>query len=471
VLALRVTYLMGRVYSARFEDGDLKNEPEWPPHPSRLFSALTSAWGEGGGEEDLRPALEWLERQPAPRILAGPHTERKLVQAFVPVNDSKTMPDERPRKGRVFPSATLTYPDVYFIWDTAPESGICERLDRILQRTSSLGHSSSLVAVEIAEEADGGDLIEWQPDAVKGDRMRIPYPGRLGELVERHKLFQRSGSKIRRPTAGRSTLYAAPKKAPPAPAPSLFDRMIVLRQDRGQRATLRSTLSVMASLRGAILKHSPQPPPEYISGHAPGSTPEAPVRSEFPHIALVPLAFVSAPRANGELLGAAVLLPNTLTREQRDVCWRAAAAVEKLEMPWGWWDVSVADAEEQRFALQPRTWSAATTVWSTVTPLVFDRYPKDPYGEEAQQTLREALSRVGLPEACEVDFHYNPWHLGVPKASAFSPAPARAGKPQRYHCHVRVRFSQPVSGPLVAGAGRYYGYGLFRGLYGQGDKP
>src|SRR4051812_4339465 len=116
---------MGRVYSARFDDGDLKGEPEWPPHPSRLFSALTAAWGDGGGEQELRCALEWLEQQAAPRILAGAHTVRKEVQVFVPVNDSKTVPEERPRKGRVFPSATLTDPDVYFVWESEPDSAVC----------------------------------------------------------------------------------------------------------------------------------------------------------------------------------------------------------------------------------------------------------------------------------------------------------------------------------------------------------
>jgi CRISPR-associated protein Csb2 len=470
VLALRVTYLMGRVYSARFDDGDLKDEPEWPPHPSRLFSALTSAWGEGGAEEELRTALEWLERQPAPRILAGPHTVRKLVQAFVPVNDSKTVPEDRPRKGRVFPSATLTYPYIYFVWDADPEAGILTALDRILQRTSSLGHSSSLVSVEVADSVDAGELTEWQPGAPKGDRMRIPYPGRLRELVERHKLFEESGSKVHRPSAGRSTLYVAPKKAKVEPVRSLFDRMIVLRRDSGQRASLRSTLSLMAALRGAILKHSPQPPPECISGHTSSSTADAPVRSEQPHIALVPLPFVGAPHASGELVGAAVLLPNTLTREERGICWQAVESVKELVMPWGSWDISVTDAEEERRALQPQTWNKAHTVWSTVTPFVFDRYPKDPYGEEAQRTVREAMTRVGLPEPCEIDLHYNPWHRGVPKASAFPPAPARPGKPQRYHCHARIRFDRQVAGPLVAGAGRYYGYGLFRALFDGGEK-
>lgn len=137
MFALRVTYLTGRVYSAVFDDGDAKAEPEWPPHPSRLFSALTAAWSDGGGEDELRSALEWLERQGAPRILAGEHTPRKLVQAFVPVNDTETLPDSRLRKARVFRSATLTHRDVYFLWDGVPAPEIRIGLDQILQRTSS----------------------------------------------------------------------------------------------------------------------------------------------------------------------------------------------------------------------------------------------------------------------------------------------------------------------------------------------
>ena len=470
MLALRVSYLMGRVYSARFEDGDLKGEPEWPPHPSRLFSALTAAWGEGGAEEELRGALEWLECQPAPRIFAGGHTVRRLVQAFVPVNDSKTVPEDRPRKGRVFPSAALTYPDVYFVWAAAPESAIRDGLDQILQRTSSLGHSSSLVSVEMADRVDAGDLTEWRPDAPKGDRMRIPYPGRLKELVERRRLFEESGNKTNRPSAGRSTLYGALEKEKVEPVRGVFDRMIVLRRNYGTHASLTSTLAVMGALRGAILKHSPQPPPEYISGHASGSSQGAPVRSERPHIALVPLPFVSAPHANGELMGAAVLLPNTLTREERGICWQTVESVKELVMPWGSWGISVSDAEEEKRALRRETWSGTCKLWSTVTPFVFDRYPKNPFGAEAEQTIREAMKRVGLPEPRGLDLHYNPWHLGVPKASAFPPALARPGKPQRYHCHVRVRFDQEITGPLVAGAGRYYGYGLFRGLFDDEDR-
>lgn len=481
MFALRITYLTGRVYSAAFDDGDDKTEPEWPPHPSRLFSALVAAWGDGGAENELRPALEWLENQGAPEIHAGTCTVRRLVNPFVPVNDEVTkqrdavlkgkmqFPEERPRKPRAFPSATLSHPDVYFVWKTRPSEDVLSALDQILNRTSSLGHSSSLVAVEIADAPRSGPWTIWSPQAPAGTRLRIAYPGRLKELMERYERFQSGPSKIHRPSLGRTALYATPSQVSEAPPRGVFDRMIILRRDDGPRASLRSALAVVAAMRGAMLAHAPQPVPEYVSGHAPESTDERPVRSERPHLAIVPLPFAGTPHATGDLMGVAVLLPKTLAEDERAICWDIASGIEELRMPWGVWNVSVTDAEERRRALLPETWSRSCAVWLTVTPFVFDRYPKDPYGHEAEQVVRDAFVRVGLPVPLSVDLHYNPWQLGVPRASAFPPAPAKPGKPQRYHCHVRAVFDRPISGPVIAGAGRFYGYGLFRQLAGQGS--
>jgi CRISPR-associated protein Csb2 len=471
MFALRVTYLMGRVYSAVFDDGDAKAEPEWPPHPSRLFSALVSAWGESGAEEQLRPALEWIEQQEPPTIHAGDCTKRKLVQAYVPVNDSRTLPEDRARKPRAFPSASLSNPDVYFVWCDNPPETIVPSLRAIIERTSSLGHSASLVEVVIAESVPSGSSTVWQPDSLGDVRMRVPSAGRLGDLNARYKRFEKDPSKIHRPSAGATRLYGRkPSAATLVPAQGVFDQMIVLRRCSGPAASLVSALSVTAALRGAVMSNGPQPPPEYISGHSPASTTERPTRSDHPHMSFVPLPFVGAPHADGEIKGVAALLPGSLSRAERDVCRRALAAIQTLRMPWGEWEVSMTDAEEHLKTLRPDIWCRPSTLWSTVTPFVFDRYPKDPYGPEAEAVVREAFVRVGLPEPCEIDLHYNPWHIGVPKASAFPPAPARPGKPKRYHCHVWARFGQPIRGSVVVGAGRFYGYGLFKSLAEGGNS-
>ena len=463
MFALRVTYLTGRVYSAVFEDGDTKVEPEWPPHPSRLFSALVAAWGEGGAEPELRPALAWLQEQEAPEIHAGGMTSRRLVQAYVPVNDSVTLPEDRSRKGRTFPSGSLTSPDVYFVWPVQPPDEIVPLLQTILQRTCSLGHSASLVAVEISSTVlESQDHTVWTPNSADGQRIRVTSPGRLEELVESFARFVKNPSKTNRPSLGASTLYSHRRALVEETACGVFGRMIVFRQVSGQRGGLVSTLSLTAALRGAFMKLGPQPVPEFVSGHAPSGSEEQPVRSEHPHLAFIPLPFTGFQRSTGDVMGLAVLLPRTLTPEEEELCWSTASEINELVMKWGKWNVAITDAEEQKHTLLPETWTKPATVWSTVTPFVFDRFPKDPYGPEATQTVRDAFVRVGLPEPAEIELHYNPWHEGVPKASHFPPALARAGKPQRYHSHVRVQFNQRIAGPVVAGAGRYYGYGLFR---------
>lgn len=464
MFALRVTYLMGRVYSAVLDDGDAKVEPEWPPHPSRLFSAMVSAWGDSGAEEGLRPALQWIEQQDAPEIHAGDCTNRRLVQAFVPVNDSAKLPEDRPRKPRAFPSGTLSIPDVYFVWSETPSPEIVPALRAIISRTSSLGHSASLVAVDIVDEVPFGSLANWKPDPNGQVRMRTPYPGRLRELSESYSRFEQNPSKIHRPSTGATTLYARASTSAKELARSPFRHIIVLKRASGPRASLISALSVTAALRGATMALAPQPVPEYISGHGPESTPERPARSDRTHIAFVPLPFVDPTRGTGEIMGLAALLPATLARSDRDVCWRIFSKIDTLRMSWGEWKVLITDAEEHLHSLRPETWITPARLWSTVTPFVFDRYPKEPYGPEAETYVRQALERAGFPDPSEVDLHYNPWHTGVPKASAFPPSPPRPGKPRRYHCHVWARFDQPVVGPVVAGAGRYYGYGLFRQL-------
>jgi len=471
MFVLRITYLLGRVYAADFDDGDAKAAVEWPPHPSRLYSALVAAWAEGGEEPELRPALEWLEAQPAPAIYAGSASPRRMVNTFVPVNDICTLPEDRPRKGRVFPSAAVEPSDVFFAWSADPPEELRGAFRAILGRTCSVGHPASLVMAEVAEGVPTGGYRQWTPSepGTGTVRLRIPYEGRLAELVESHRRWSRTGNKVFRPAKGITVPYREPVPAEVRPVRGIFREMIVLVRRKGPGASLRSTLALTSALRGAILRLAPQPPPEFLSGHALSSTPEQPVRSEQPHVAIIPLPFVGGRYATGSVLGLAALLPQTVNQHERLLAWGVLSQISKLDFGWGSWEVELADAEERRETLRPETWMRRGKTWATVTPFVFDRYPKEAYGAEAESIVREALVRSGFPEPADIDLHYNPWHIGVPKAAAFPPAPARAGKPRRFHCHVWVRFDKEVQGPVVAGAGRYYGYGLFQPVNTSGN--
>ncbi len=67
MFALGIELLMRR---AIITEWDNREEPEWPPHPDRVFMALVAAWGESGEDSDELAALEWLERLGPPSIAA-----------------------------------------------------------------------------------------------------------------------------------------------------------------------------------------------------------------------------------------------------------------------------------------------------------------------------------------------------------------------------------------------------------------
>jgi len=149
-------------------------------------------------------------------------------------------------------------------------------MSKILQRTSALGHSASLIEAEVASHVPERQRNVWKPGAAQGARMRVPYTGRLDELIEAFKRFDNDPSKVFRPSRGESVLYTKIDSRALRESRGLFDSMIVLRRVSGPRASLRSTLSLTAALRGAMMRYAPQPVAEVLSGHAPRSTPKLP---------------------------------------------------------------------------------------------------------------------------------------------------------------------------------------------------
>jgi CRISPR-associated protein Csb2 len=230
------------------------------------------------------------------------------------------------------------------------------------------------------------------------------------------------------------------------------------------RLPLEAVAEVTAVWRRALLSRADQPVAEAISGHAPGSTPDSPRPSARPHLALLPLADVGHRLAGSDLVGMAAALPRCLQPEERTACLVALERVRSLTLGrLGEWRLERADGHDGLQALDPRSWSSPARAWASVTPVVLGRYPRKPWGEEAQQIVREACTIAGLPEPHEVETAPVGWVLGVPPASRFPPLAVRAGKPRRFHVHVRLVFAEPVGGPVLVGAGRHQGYGLFEG--------
>lgn len=85
MFAIEVNLLTGRYVATSFNSYD---EPEWPPHPARLFSAMVAEWATAPAPDAAeRAALEWLEGLPAPAVTASNAEPRSVSTHYVPVND------------------------------------------------------------------------------------------------------------------------------------------------------------------------------------------------------------------------------------------------------------------------------------------------------------------------------------------------------------------------------------------------
>lgn len=96
MFALGICYLMGWAMAAA--DGPAKQRAEWPPHPDRVFMALSAAWFETGQDEAEGQSLHWLEGLKPPQIAASEATHRMVVTSFVPINDNSTPIEKVPGK-------------------------------------------------------------------------------------------------------------------------------------------------------------------------------------------------------------------------------------------------------------------------------------------------------------------------------------------------------------------------------------
>jgi CRISPR-associated protein Csb2 len=227
--------------------------------------------------------------------------------------------------------------------------------------------------------------------------------------------------------------------------------------------------------RDAILAQSndlPEIVRALLSGHDQQGAP-----LEDPHLAFVPLAFVGHPHADGHLLGMGIVLPEGLPPEDRRHALRAIARVDRLLLGrLGSWRLGGVSATEAAWNLRAEVWTAypdGATHWSTVTPIAFDRHPKDKdrsaYQRETAAMIAQAVVRLGLPEPRDVIVTAVSAHLGVPPAHAF-PRLLRKDGSSRRHAHAILVFGQPVRGPILLGAGRYRGYGVCRPLHDKGVR-
>jgi len=472
MLVLDIEWLMGVCYAARDPSDEA---PDWPPQPDRMFSALVASWGARGCDATERAALEWLERQEPPLLKVCEARMRTSVVSYVPVNDKHNFEQVggRSRQARQFPSVRLDdeVRHLRVIWARAEVGAHLPALQRLAADTSYIGHSASVVRCRFSDEA--GEVSDAKA------ALRAPYQGRLAELEALFARHMAGDERARpRPSTRRGEAPAQPEWASP------FGReWIVLEHAGGDRPDLRAIAPVAKATRDALMSAWEGPIPEWLSGHAPDAAPSA-----DPHLAVAPLANLGYNYSDGSLMGLALIPPHVLRHRWRDpspAAWAekqafnaalarlhrgdsADAAIELTLGAAGVWKLRNAAAYVQK-SLRPARYCGAARIWSSATPVALDRHLKSEGVDrlrEAEDVIRKSCERLGLPP-CVVRAHKHAAIHGAPSAWPPGGAPrwqnwARpASLKARPLVHASLEFEKPVRGPILLGAGRFFGLGLF----------
>jgi CRISPR-associated protein Csb2 len=455
-LVLEIEHLLGIAFAAIGPDSA---EPDWPPQPDRVFSALVAAWAARGERAEERAALEWLEMQATPKLAYSPAASRPAPASFVPPNDKvlvTSSPGWRSRQPRRFPAALPENPTVQMVWDAGDNAPI-EMLDVIARDVAYVGHSASLTRCQFQR-------VETAPEGLRTARRGV-YKGRLAQLEAAYRAK-------RRPSPGDAVREerAEPPKSTNAFAVDWLTLEIIegaldVRAASIAAKALRDTL--MAGYHRAGLDI-----PEWISGHQADGGPAL-----ASHLAIAPLASVGWTHADGTLYAFSLIPPAGRGRFEHDDAFRKAMFAMTCLGDKGQREIHLAlgkagvlklaiTLEADKASLDPRRYVRSAKRWATATPLILPRHLNGSTPEEATQLIAQACVHSGLPRPVRAIAHKHAAISGAPSARPSGGAPRWTGwrAPEkltsRMMTHAVLEFAEPVQGPVLIGAGRFYGLGL-----------
>jgi CRISPR-associated protein Csb2 len=492
MFALGVELLMRRAIMARW---DSREDPEWPPHPDRVFMALVAAWGENGEDAAVLAALEWLEKlceQSFPALRVPEKASfRTQFTSYVPVNDTASpiskkgkpeiqlgsLPFGRGRNGRSFPVVAPTEHSFFLRWEVDLPGDMRPVLDALCAQVTYLGHSATPVRMWIETDHEKSTPNLFPTEGTAPYRLRVFGPGRTRYLKER---FER----CLRPLPALWTGYA-PKtsKHQVGTVDGPFDPgLIVFRQIGGRQFALESCGMIADTIRNTLMNRHGANPPEWLSGHASDGAP-----SKMPRPACLPLAFVGREHSDGHLLGMAIALPAEFPGEDGEALFGLLARHEEPEeiigQGTGFLRLRVQTPEldslvgemqlelderpsrQRAVTLRPSTWTGPAALWKTVSPVVLPQFPRRKL--KAEEVIARACEQAGYPTPHKVYASSAPTLVGVPHSRSFHVKRRKGGHPPRPLIHAIIQFPRPVRGPVLIGAGLYAGFGVCKPVDGE----
>lgn len=485
-------------------------KPEWPPSPMRVFQSLVAVAEARYRAESLalhvKSALEWLEKQAAPVLIAPASVSASGYRLSVPNNamdivagawcrgNYSNSGDANPATHRtmkaVRPTLLLDGSAVYYLWPLhdpigGEVRGHVEALQEVARSVVALGWSIDMAVGHAAILSD--DQVSalpgerWLPYSTSvADGLRVPVPGTLNDLVHRHQGFlARLGPDGLSPPPPLSTYRIVeykPANRPPSRDVAAFSLLKLDASGFRTFDTARRALTV-----AGMLRHTAKCAAEksgwaekkinaVILGHGDSTDPHhVPVQSG--RFAYMPLPSLE-PRGDGK----ARVVGNV-----RRVILASFAEDFESEIAWARRTLSGAELIDEKkrpvalLSLLPKTdrvvvqYTQQAASWATVTPVVLPGYDdpdhyrrrlKNGIGAHEQKKLlsrlddridgllRKAIIQAGfsgvLAEHAELEWRNSGFLPGVDLASRYG-VPDHLRRFPRLHVRLRWRDAQKRS--------------------------
>jgi CRISPR-associated protein Csb2 len=406
-------------------------------------------------------------------------------QQAAPANPSKEdlkrgtalLPERRNRQERTFPVVVPERSLFAFLWPETEPAEHLSALRQLCDRVTRLGHSSSLVRCVVVERSIEPTLV---PHKTGEHVLRVVGPGQLERLEDSYKRHQAVDPRV---LPSRPQRYGEPGRDDPQRPRSVFtDDWIVLERIDGKRPLASRGIDLAVALRRALIEiHGRENLPAILSGHdAKGEW------ASKPHLAFVPLPWVGHEHADGSVQGLALIAPRSIAPDDREALMRLLA---KWESERGDRDADYAIElgtpsdlgrplqirlrrveVPNKATLNATRWCKASRRFITATPIALDRHPGNlrsnvdrtahKAAAEAASSIEDACERIGLPHPADVSISLAPLLPGAQHVREFAPWPRQPGRARRARVHAEIVFPEAVRGPVLIGAGRYFGLGL-----------
>lgn len=488
--------------SVRLHDGRFHGIGDNPPSPARLFQALVAASGIGGPLSDKQKrSLRWLEGLDPPLIASPLMKAGQQYTNYMPNNDLDAKGGDRRRIGKIRTNKhfrpRLFDSKVPFLYAWNFKSNELARhhaatIYSLAERLYQFGRGWDMAwawGEELTEAEFEERLLDF-PGAVyrasgkgAGKNLRCPTHGTLESLLSRY-----SASRFQTEKSGRriTQLFSHQPKPRfrPVPYDSPADRCLYELREQNTAAKfapwpLDRAAMLVEVLRDAAKRRLQESLPaekirvieRVLVGRKANGDDAVPTSLR---IRIVPLPSIGHRHADHDIRRVLVEVPSRCPLSAVDVDW-AFAGLE-LDHPVYGTSIDVTPTEA-RNKLKHYGVDGRHRIWRSVTPVALprpaarrrigpSRDTKQAKGaaerrveqERASAAVFHALRHVQIrsrPEGIHVQ--REPFESNGQLVEAFAEG-TRFSKERLWH--VKIKFGEPVQGPLVMGDGRFLGLGI-----------